>query len=315
MSALKAIVTLDTGDKPEYIHIYEGDDIEMLAEFFCDRHNIQEDGKQFIIDHIKDQLKLQEKQIKQKFVPQTNSLKQCQSQAIIYKPAQVKKNDYEELHNTVWAQIQKKPSTTQLHQRNTSNFITQGQKSQGNLLLKKNELKNTKCITDIEQNKDCKQQPKRSRQEQIDFANRLISQKNVSEKRLQKLRIESNSPISHDFRPKVTKDNIYKKVSKKIDQEDYELAQMIGIPQRKKIFEFAQQKIKYKQDQDILKRIFNQLDNDKDGQISTNFINLDIDHQILEKIKPVLCHMEAQHLILDFDSFSNLMKSFQILIY
>lgn len=45
MSALKAIVTLDTGDKPEYIHIYEGDDIEMLAEFFCDRHNIQEDGK------------------------------------------------------------------------------------------------------------------------------------------------------------------------------------------------------------------------------------------------------------------------------
>lgn len=38
MSKLKAIVTLDTGEKIEFIHIYDGDDIEVLAEYFCERH-------------------------------------------------------------------------------------------------------------------------------------------------------------------------------------------------------------------------------------------------------------------------------------
>lgn len=52
MSLLRAIVTLDTGERPEYINIYEGDDIEMLASFFCERHEIMEDGKQFIINEI-----------------------------------------------------------------------------------------------------------------------------------------------------------------------------------------------------------------------------------------------------------------------
>lgn len=52
MNLLRAIVTLDTGERPEYIHIYEGDDVELLAEFFCIRHEIMEDGKQFIINEI-----------------------------------------------------------------------------------------------------------------------------------------------------------------------------------------------------------------------------------------------------------------------
>lgn len=45
-------MTLETGDKAEHIYIYEGDDIEILAEFFCDKHDLLPEGKEFIIREI-----------------------------------------------------------------------------------------------------------------------------------------------------------------------------------------------------------------------------------------------------------------------
>lgn len=46
---LQAIVSLDTGERTEHIYIYEGDDVEMLADYFCERHDIRQEGKKYII--------------------------------------------------------------------------------------------------------------------------------------------------------------------------------------------------------------------------------------------------------------------------
>ncbi|CAD8098883.1 unnamed protein product [Paramecium sonneborni] len=267
MSSLKSYSNIS--DKLEYIDINEGVDIKILAEcFVTDMHHIQEnDGKEFIIDHIKDQLKYYEKQI--------NLLNKSQQLQFI-QAINSEKNDYEALYNTVW-QMQKKPTSLQsishkqIYYKKIIFFRMQ------NVLPTPNRIK-------IFKNKQYDPDKK------VNQFRKLINiMKNELEKRLQKLTIESNSPIFRDFKLKLTKVYMYKKQVKKLMTKILNQEKNICVR-----FVKDMNKIRSKY---IMIRVFHQLDNEKNGGISTDFKNLVIDQQNFEKIKLVLLHMKSQYLI------------------
>ncbi|KAM3146355.1 hypothetical protein pb186bvf_001324 [Paramecium bursaria] len=351
MANLQAVVSLDTGDKIEQIYIYEGDDIEVLAEFFCERHSIQPEGKSFIISQIQAQL-YPSAETKRKHTANP-SLVSLNSQQMIQKLQRNKtENDiYNYLHDEAWKQKQRREQAIEDHKSKQEKQITQKpQISKKSQEISQRQSRQTSQIHArlYEEQKSLSQkrqqnadiifkkihpfQPKPlakwdkrpTRRDQSILADRLNKSKSISQQRLMAMRVESNSPIDKVtgqelFKPKIYKNRIFEKVSKKIDDDDQKTA--IEIQQnvlnlqhlrKKKIFDNNYAKIKQKQDESQLEDIFYKLDDDNDGIISCQFINLNIDQKLLRRITPALIYMEDQNLILDVESFKQICHSQRI---
>ncbi|CAD8086991.1 unnamed protein product [Paramecium sonneborni] len=273
-SQLLAVVTLETNDIPNYIHIYENDDIDLLIDAFCDLNCIKQGGKQFIIQEIKSNLN-QVRNSKKDFIIQAEQKNQQSFE--IEKQDQLKKNN----------QILKLQNNHQLYKESLSKTTIK----QGDELLR----------IQIQEQQNIN---KESLKLQLQNGNQFF---NNNERLRQQL-------VSPNYRYEKQSSEIDLPITNKIIEFSNQRVQQQS-KQKKKIFDANQPKIKYIHNLDILRDIFRQLDSDKDGQISCEQINLKIQEQTLQRIAPVLFHMQEQRMVLDFDSFACLIISFDILIY
>lgn len=48
----KAIVNINVGEREEQIFVYEGDNVRLLVEFFCERHGLDKDCVDYVTDLV-----------------------------------------------------------------------------------------------------------------------------------------------------------------------------------------------------------------------------------------------------------------------
>ncbi|CAD8091049.1 unnamed protein product [Paramecium sonneborni] len=343
MINLQAIVSLDTGDKIEQICIYDGDDIELLTQFFCDRHQIKQEGKQFIITEIKRQLKVPAK-------TRHTSILSLNTQQLVQKlyrnktETDVFEQLYADAHN------QKKRLTTALQEydqeQNQINYAIPKineisrliVKERGNsadpihsklyqdakLLEGKKKILRERVMSQIypfHPNGGLIFAKKPSKQEQLYHAEKLIEEQNNRKLKLQQKRLAQESNFKDKvtnqpyFKPLIRKDQTFRLVKKKVEKQDQILAQLITNKMitlnNKNDNNFHKQKDVIN-DVSFVEKIFKQLDSDRDGLISIQYINLNINENVLKKIHPILNYIEEKTLEINLDYFFQLLKLFHI---
>ncbi|CAD8175560.1 unnamed protein product [Paramecium octaurelia] len=343
MINLQAIVSLDVGDKIEQIFIYEGDDIELLTQFFCDRHQIKQEGKQFIIAEIKRQLKVPVK-------TRHTSILSLNTQQLVQKLYRNKTemDVFEQLY--VDASNQQKRLNTALQEQDQEqkrmNYAIPRINSISRLIVKKRGISAQPIHSKLYQDAkllDAKKQMLRQRvmsqiypfhpnngithakkpsfQEQIQHAEKLIQEKTDQNLKLQQRRLEQesaqNDKVTNQsyFKPLIRKDQTFKLVKKKVDKQDQILANLICNKLIKLNNKNAKSNTKESEVTNNIKfveKVFKQLDSDRDGLISISYINLNINEKVLKKIHPILNYIEENNLEINLDYFFQLLKLFHI---
>ncbi|CAK76674.1 unnamed protein product (macronuclear) [Paramecium tetraurelia] len=256
MINLQAIVSLDTGEKIEQICIYEGDDIELLTQFFCDRHQIRQEGKQFIIAEIKRQLKVPVK-------TRHTSILSLNTQQLVQKLYRNKTETdvFEQLYAD--ANNQKKRLTTALQEHDQEekqiNYAIPRINSISRLIVKERgsseEPIHSKLYQDakvIEAKKKALRErvmsqvypfhpniglnPKKkpTKQEQIYHVEKLIQEQADQQLKQQQRRLASDAEKKDKvtnqpyFKPLIRKDQTFRLVKKKVDKQDQILANLIA---------------------------------------------------------------------------------------
>ncbi|CAD8163111.1 unnamed protein product [Paramecium pentaurelia] len=344
MINLQAIVSLDIGEKIEQICIYEGDDIELLTQFFCDRHHIKQEGKQFIIAEIKRQLKVPVK-------TRHTSILSLNTQQLVQKLYRNKTemDVFEQLYAD--ASNQQKRLNTALQEQDQEqkqiNYAIPRINSISRLIVKKRGTSeqpiHSKLYNDAKL-LDAKKQILRQRvmsqiypfhpnngitfakkptlQEQIQHAEKLIQEKRDQKLKLQQRRLAQesaqNDKITNQayFKPLIRKDQTFKLVKKKIDKQDEILSNLIDNKliklNDKNNTKSIMKEREVANNINFVEKIFKQLDSDRDGLISIQYINLNINEKVLKKINPILNYIEGKKQEINLDYFFQLLKLFHI---
>ncbi|CAD8154247.1 unnamed protein product [Paramecium octaurelia] len=343
MINLQAIVSLDTGEKIEQICIYEGDDIELLTQFFCDRHQIRQEGKQFIIAEIKRQLKVPVK-------TRHTSILSLNTQQLVQKLYRNKTETdvFEQLYAD--ANNQKKRLTTALQEHDQEekqiNYAIPRINSISRLIVKERgsseEPIHSKLYQDakvIEAKKKALRErvmsqvypfhpniglnprKKPTRQEQLYHAEKLIQEQADQQLQQQQRRlasdIEKKDKVTNQpyFKPLIRKDQTFRLVKKKVDKQDQILANLIAnkmIKLNNKNSNLINNEREVVNNVNFVEKVFKQLDSDRDGLISIQYINLNINEKVLIKIHPILNYIEEKNLEINLDYFFQLLKLFHI---
>ncbi|CAD8079853.1 unnamed protein product [Paramecium sonneborni] len=343
MINLQAIVSLDTGEKIEQICIYEGDDIELLTQFFCDRHQIRQEGKQFIIAEIRKQLKVSVK-------TRHTSILSLNTQQLVQKLYRNKTETdvFEQLYADANNQQKRLRTALQEHDQeqkqinyaipkinSISRLIVKERGSSeepihsklyqdAKLLEAKKKILRDRVMSQIypfHPNSGLTFAKKPSKQEQLYHAEKLIQEQANREQKMQKRRLAQESTLKDKvtnqpyFKPLIRKDQTFKLVKKKVEKQDQILANLIANKMMKLNNKNANQISKERDvinDIAFVEKIFKQLDSDRDGLISIQYINLNINEKVLKKIHPILNYIEENNSEINLDYFFQLLKLFYI---